>query len=37
VVEWERAQGLAGTFIYSADMDTKEYEMMNTIADALGA
>jgi len=36
VVDWQKAQGLAGTFIYSADMDTSDYEMMNAIADALG-
>jgi len=36
IAEWQVASGLAGTFIYSADMDTKEYEFMNTIADALG-
>merc|ERR1712195_154084 len=36
VVEYEKDMGLAGVFIYSADMDTKEYQMMNAIADALG-
>merc|ERR1711924_474286 len=36
VVQWEIEQGLAGTFIYSADMDTKDYTLMNTIADTMG-
>ena len=36
ITKWEVAQGLAGIFIYSADMDTKDYKAMNAIADALG-
>lgn len=36
VVAYEQQKGLAGVFIYSADMDTKDYQMMNAIADALG-
>jgi len=36
VVKYSNSRGLAGVFIYSADMDTKDYQMMNTIADALG-
>ena len=27
---------MAGVFVYSADMDTKKYDLMNAIADALG-
>jgi len=36
VVAFEQKMGLAGVFVYSADMDTKDYQMMNGIADALG-
>lgn len=35
VVAFEQKMGLAGVFVYSADMDTKDYQMMNGIADAL--
>lgn len=36
VAAYEQAQGLAGMFVYSADMDTKDYALMNAVADAIG-
>lgn len=35
ITKWEMEQGLAGMFVYSADMDTKDYQMLNAIADTL--
>ena len=35
IAQWEKDQGLAGTFIYSADMDTPAYTLMNAIADVI--
>lgn len=36
IAKWADTLDLAGIFVYSADMDTADYEFMNTVADSLG-